>query len=126
MQTLSQQPATSAQGAQPLNQIPPANPLQLIDRTRCILRESWHRVKAYPYAPSYQSKMVIIERLMVACNDAEATLNGAMRCRMLLRLELDLHSLAPSSTIKRRQTYLTKVNDLMAACRLYLGWRAQQ
>ena len=126
MQTLTQQPNSGAQGAQPLNQIPPANPLQLINRTRCILRESWHRVKAYPFAPSYQSKIVIIEKLITTCNDAEATPNGSLRCRMLLRMELDLQTLAPSVPVKRRQTYLTKVDDLMQACRQYLGWRAQR
>ena len=116
----------TAQGVQPLNQIPAPLPINQINAVRCLLREAWHRVKAYPFAPSYQSKLVVIEKLTAAMNNAEATPNGAARCRMILRIELDLQYLAPAATLKRRTTYLARVERIMADCRHYLGWRAQQ
>lgn len=114
---------SGGKGVMPPSEVSTGHVIALV---RGLLKQSLHRIEAYPFAQSYQSNLALINTALVAMNDAEAVHNNKYRVKVILLQRRTLQMLAPRSPIKWRQTYMDKVEGIMSACNEYLGWEAQQ
>ncbi|MDB4919823.1 hypothetical protein [Mucilaginibacter sp.] len=97
----------------------------VITKLRSYAEERRHAIKAYPFAHGANEKLEAIEQIIYNLDRAEACRNPSQAIKIVLTTALNFHFIAPRQTHKLFAAWYEKVEDVMRACRQFLGWRAQ-
>lgn len=82
-------------------------------------------IEYYPKAKSFTEQNDAINRLILKLAEMDFIDNDKKKAKIMLSMELDLHFVAPKSTIKIFTNYMIKVNNIMALLREVLGYQKQ-
>ena len=98
-----------------------------IAQVRAYVLERKTAFEVFRFSTHESEKLGACEELLCELQIAEleAKNNEATAVKTMLRCAMRLHYIAPTKTRKLHQTWYLKIEDVMIACREYLGWQKQ-
>ena len=97
------------------------------DLIQLLHRYAKQREYAYNRYCNHSTAMKIeaIADIYELLSKAADCLSDKEACKLILKTALDFHFIAPTGNRKEYADWYLKVEDVMEACRHYLGWRKQ-
>lgn len=118
-QTISPQKPKAA------NQQPVLTPVEVITMLEKLCKARQHAIAYYPHAHGATAKLNTIAQCLNELAAARVLVSPKQIVKACLKLHNPLLSLAPTATSKLQETFRKDLEQIMAACREFLGWRAQ-
>ncbi len=100
-------------------------PADLIADLTGICESRFKAISMYPYAKQANEKFQVIHQIRYELQVARSSSNWKDKIKTCLRLEARFLFLAPTSTYKIYENYVSKISAYMNSCRESLAWRAQ-
>lgn len=97
----------------------------IIKELKGITENRFIAISMYPSSKHFAESKACVDLLRDSLNEADQSLNYKSAVKICLRLENHLLYLAPRSTVKIFNTYKSKVDFYMNACRVLLNYQIQ-
>jgi len=117
MEAVKDQPAVS----RPMKEVTEQYLLTMLATYALERRQAY---KAYPNARGVDEKQLAIDEILATLHDARGLMPRAT-CRMMLNTERNFGFIAPTATRKIYNTWASNIDNVMSACRQFLGYRKQ-